>query len=171
VSKLVFSNTSSWPRFSFSRSVLTTLQARVACPSRVYAFRRYISKTVFFMYPYVFVAGPNKHDNLLDYLCRRNAKFDRLARRRLGRGGASNASFSRLSRGERLENACPLSYGVFETPFDGHMGDLGDPMPHNVFSAWRFAAQQMMRTPRLASSVILLVMFNPRNTCTASALR
>jgi hypothetical protein len=29
------------------------------------------------MYPYLFVAGPNKHNNLLDYLDQRNAKFDR----------------------------------------------------------------------------------------------
>jgi hypothetical protein len=28
------------------------------------------------MYPYVFIEGPDKHDNSLDYLCRRNAKFD-----------------------------------------------------------------------------------------------
>jgi hypothetical protein len=62
--------------FQFQLLGVTTLQARIACPSRVYALRRYISRAIFFMYPYVFVAGPNKHDNLLDYLCQRNSKFD-----------------------------------------------------------------------------------------------
>jgi len=31
--------------------------------------RGYIRWTVFFMYPYVFVAGPNKHDTLLIIAC------------------------------------------------------------------------------------------------------
>jgi len=45
-----------------------------------------ISGTVFFMYPYVFVAGPNKYDALLIIACAdgtRNSTFRR--QRRLGR--------------------------------------------------------------------------------------
>jgi hypothetical protein len=42
----------------------------------VLAEKGFISRAVFFVYPHVFIAGPNKDDNLLEYLCRRNAKFD-----------------------------------------------------------------------------------------------
>jgi hypothetical protein len=62
--------------------------------AEVHALRRYISRAIFFMYPYVFVAGPNKHDNLFDYLCRRNAKFD-------SRVGSPQLTGSPSQRGHR----------------------------------------------------------------------
>jgi hypothetical protein len=72
-----------------SLSILVSGGSRVgACSSR----EGYISRAVFFMYPYVLIAGPNKHDNLLDCLCRRNAKLDSL---RTERGNKTNITLYR----------------------------------------------------------------------------